>query len=111
MRLIALSETERVWMTEAEVLALRRKKDTDGRRLGLGFVDVTDDPNPVRAPVLNRAFPGSPTQQATVQPLIGRLSTDEFTDFLTTFSSFNTRVRAPCRMRAWDGSRRQPSHT
>jgi hypothetical protein len=91
LRLIALSETERVWMTEDQVLALRRAKDARGG-LGLGFMDVTDAPVPARA-TFRRALPTGPSQQAVVLPLTARMSAADLTAFLTTFTSFNNRVR------------------
>lgn len=90
-RLIALSETERHWMTEEEVLALRRAKHETGR-LGLGFMDITDDPFPART-AFRRAFPTEPSQQAVVQPLLASMEPDSVMDFLTPFTTFNNRVR------------------
>ena len=90
-RLIALSETERHWMTEEEVLALRRAKHETGR-LGLGFMDVTDDPFPART-TFRRAFPTEPSQQAIVQPLLEAMEPESVMEFLTPFTTFNNRVR------------------
>ena len=81
-------------MTEDEVLALVRDKDaaTGGRRLGLGFVDKTENPTPAKT-TFRRAFPTAPSQQDVVLPLISRMDPDVLMSFLTPFTTFNNRVR------------------
>ncbi|TPX55296.1 hypothetical protein PhCBS80983_g05437 [Powellomyces hirtus] len=83
-RLIALSDTDRQWMTDDEVLGLIRA-DTS-------FIDVTD--GEVTAPkslMRAAALPATPTQQTLVKSLIAGISEAQMKSFLTKFTGYNNR--------------------
>ncbi|KAJ3060851.1 Leucine aminopeptidase 1, partial [Rhizoclosmatium hyalinum] len=85
-RLIATSPTEATWMTEEEILGLRRKE--------IGFMDITaQDLESVEAFGLPIRFapPAKVSYKDVVTKLFDEISIPRMQAFLTTFSGFRTR--------------------
>jgi len=86
LRLISVSDVSPPqWLTEDEIFDLIRAKKK--------FIDVTDgdlSDASLRKPDRIQ-LPDGPSQKSAVQPLLGNISKDRMTEFLTTFSAFTTR--------------------
>ncbi|KAJ3005781.1 UNVERIFIED_CONTAM: hypothetical protein HDU68_004408, partial [Siphonaria sp. JEL0065] len=85
-RLIATSPAEATWMTEEEILGLRRKES--------GFMDITaQDLERVEAfaPPKRFAPPSKISHNDIVNPLFAKISIPEMEAFLNKFTSFQTR--------------------
>lgn len=94
-RLISLSATHKEWMTEDQIFGLYREGTkfidvTDGVYEGLGRFRQLGGVNGTRTLVILE-FPVVMTHSNETDELIGRIDENRMEDFLTEFSSFQTR--------------------
>ncbi|KAJ3066098.1 Leucine aminopeptidase 1 [Podochytrium sp. JEL0797] len=85
-RLISTSPDQATWMTEEEILGLRRKE--------IGFMDVTmQDLESLESLALPKRFapPSKLTHQGIVSPILDLISIPRLEAFLTHFTTFRTR--------------------
>ncbi|KAJ3239240.1 Leucine aminopeptidase 1 [Chytriomyces hyalinus] len=85
-RLISTSQDNAAWMSEEQILGLRRKE--------IGFMDVTDqDLEKLQTFALPKRFapPAKVSHKSIVTPLLANISIPHMTEFLSHFSTFKTR--------------------
>jgi len=88
MRLIAFNDSYSTWMPEDDVAKLVSECNAHGK----SFMDITDNQDlGTHAIGANPPIPTNPTQQAVVDPLLQKISTDTIRNNIIKMSSYSTR--------------------